>query len=178
MAEIFTQWAENHYWGYNFISVAEPPVRVESSDFLWETERGRRIWQDIPDADPPVKQRTLRLARMRRLARKFKAVLLHGGRTELRLLSQPVYRHPKDAEHDGAIFCFVHGNTNPEMVLLIREQDGRWQFMATRACLSGFEFTYNGKKMPFVRDNNKIAFAEYAPGEEPFLTEAQRYPWK
>jgi hypothetical protein len=71
---------------------------------------------------------------MRALAREFKAsVDLDKGGTELRLLSQPVFRY--ESEVDGALFAFVL-TTDPETLLMIEDRavDGRpvWHYAFAR----------------------------------------------
>jgi hypothetical protein len=75
---------------------------------------------------------------MRSLAREFRAsVDVEKGGTELRLLSQPVYRYESVAEGapDGALFAFVL-TTDPEALLLIEERatDGAsaWHYAFAR----------------------------------------------
>jgi hypothetical protein len=59
---------------------------------------------------------------MRALAREFKAsVDLENGGTQLRLLSQPLFRY--ESETDGALFAFVL-TTDPEVLLIIDDRVG------------------------------------------------------
>jgi hypothetical protein len=59
---------------------------------------------------------------MRALAREFKAsVDLENGGTQLRLLSQPLFRY--ESETDGAMFAFVL-TTDPEVLLIIEDRVG------------------------------------------------------
>ena len=71
---------------------------------------------------------------MRALAREFKAsVDLEKGGTQLRLLSQPLFRY--ESETDGALFAFVL-TTDPEALLIIDDRPGEgghaWHYAFAR----------------------------------------------
>jgi hypothetical protein len=69
---------------------------------------------------------------MRRQAERFRVVM--GGKepTEMRLLTQPVFRTTTELEDDTALFVFVQG-TDPECVLLLQATgEGKWQYALTR----------------------------------------------
>lgn len=75
-------------------------------------------WKEVPDAEPPHKQRALRLTQMRRIAERFH---IQGGmdrKFDGRLLPQPIFRTPAEAKVDIAVFAFVQG-TDPEAVLML-----------------------------------------------------------
>ena len=70
---------------------------------------------------------------MRQLARRFSAYERRPSRkdperprTELRLLPQPIHRYACESVGllDGAIFAFVHGGTNAQIVMLIEARRG------------------------------------------------------
>ena len=108
---------------HEFHSLATVPL-VASLDRqpLWHP-RGPGIRPEtIPGAPKPAASAAERLRQMRGLAREFKAsVDLEKGGTELRLLSQPLFRY--ESKSDGAIFAFVMA-TDPEALLLIDERTG------------------------------------------------------
>jgi hypothetical protein len=92
---------------------------------------GRDAWlpgvglvpRPIPGAPAPGAEPAERLRQMRALAREFKATFGEPpDRTELRALTQPLYRHEVAKSRqdvlDGALFGFVH-TTDPEVLLLI-----------------------------------------------------------
>jgi hypothetical protein len=108
---------------------------------------GREVWSPrepgvsfspIPGAPAPAGSAAERLRQMRTLARGFKARFdLPADQSELRLLSQPIYRyeaHRPDLA-DGALFAFVQ-TTDPEVLLLIeargRGRDVAWCFAFAR----------------------------------------------
>ena len=98
---------------------------------LTATRGGRTVWaprgpgvtpSPISGAPRPASTPSERLRQMRALARQFKAsVDLEKGGTELRLLSQPIFRY--ESEPDGALFAFVL-TTDPEALLIIDDRPG------------------------------------------------------
>jgi len=102
---------------------------------LTATRGGRTVWspkvagvtlRPIPGAPKVAATPAERLRQMRNLAREFRAsVDVEKGRTELRQLSQPVYRYEAQpgGSPDGALFGFVL-TTDPEAWLQIEERKG------------------------------------------------------
>ncbi len=98
---------------------------------LTATRSGQTVWapripgvipSPIPGAPRPASTPAERLRQMRALAREFKAsVDLETGGTQLRLLSQPLFRY--ESETDGALFAFVL-TTDPEVLLIIDDRPG------------------------------------------------------
>jgi hypothetical protein len=98
---------------------------------LTATRGGRTVWATrspgvtpsaIAGAPSPASSPAERLRQMRALAREFKGwVDLEQGGTQLRLLSQPLFRY--ESETDGALFTFVL-TTDPEVLLIIDERPG------------------------------------------------------
>ncbi len=77
----------------------------------------------VSGAAAPATTPAERLRQMRDLAREFHIVMeTESGRSDLRLLTQPVYRY--EAKTDGALFAFVL-TTDPEAWLLIEERERR-----------------------------------------------------
>ena len=89
---------------------------------------------------------------MKRMARDFTATKVErdGGRQEMRLLPQPIYRYAaeKNGVLDGAIFVMVQG-TDPEVFLLLeargKADEARWMFAPARMNSTGFEVRYRDK---------------------------------
>jgi hypothetical protein len=110
---------------------------------LTATREGRTVWapqgpgvtpKPIPGAHRPASTPSERLRQMRALAREFKAsVDVEKGGTDLRLLSQPIFRY--ESEADGALFAFVLA-TDPEALLMIDDRpDGgspTWHYAFAR----------------------------------------------
>jgi hypothetical protein len=110
---------------------------------LTGSRRGQTVWAPggpgitpapIPGAPRPAGAPSERLRQMRALAREFKtSVDLENGGTQLRLLSQPLFRY--ESETDGAIFAYVL-TTDPEVLLIIDDRVGSeghtWHFAFAR----------------------------------------------
>lgn len=105
----------------------------------WSSRAAEIARQWLPDVQPPAHDADQRPRQMRSLARRFTAYGIYGehGRTELRLLSRPVYRYSSEADGitDEAIFSMVK-DTNPHIELLIESAvDGdapRWRYACVR----------------------------------------------
>jgi hypothetical protein len=92
---------------------------------IWSPPRAGVAWHPVPGAARPAPTPAERLRQLRSMAREFHAsVDVDKKRTELRLLSQPVYRYDAGpAGSDGALFVFAL-TTDPEAWLLIEERPG------------------------------------------------------
>lgn len=114
-------------------SLSEQPLTLRQD----QTDRHRfppgLSWKPVPDTDAPVRQRTLRLTQMRRIAERFRVIgNPEANSFEARLLSQPIYRSPDKSPVDVAVFAFVQG-TDPEAVLVIEaEGDKAWKYALGR----------------------------------------------
>jgi hypothetical protein len=114
------------------------------------TVEGRLPWNWSPDkpgftpakligSPAPAATKNLRRLQMRALAKRFSAnENLYGDKGDLRLLTSPVwlYDSPDEGMLDGGLFVFVHGGTNPEVVLILEAMQGDkesfWQFGCAR----------------------------------------------
>jgi hypothetical protein len=93
---------------------------------VWSPPAAGVAWRPVPGAARPAATPAERLRQLREMAREFHAsVDVDKQRTELRLLSQPVYRYEAGAAagSDGALFVFAL-TTDPEAWLLIEERPG------------------------------------------------------
>lgn len=121
-----------------------------SAKVAWRSTGPGIEWRRVKDADEPSKSRALRLTQMRRMMSRVRAEI-ETGESELRLMSQPIYRYPEGAGVlDGAIFAFVMG-TDPELLAVLEAQTGRdgrseWSLgfvhftnAAVRAAIDGME---------------------------------------
>ncbi|HET6881853.1 MAG TPA: hypothetical protein VFI31_16935 [Pirellulales bacterium] len=127
-------------WSFCWTSLSGRPLDGQMEGGRSWTSRPADIApQWLLDAPPPADDADGRLRQMRQLARRFTAYRIYGehGRTELRLLSRPVYRYKSQVEGitDGAVFS-VMKDTNPHVELLIESAlDGdapRWRFACVR----------------------------------------------
>ncbi len=109
----------------------------------------------LPGAPAPADSRARRLLDMRRLGRAFSAhsIDFEGGRWELRLLPQPLYRYETgDDIHDGAVFSMVsNAGTDPEILLTFEvrdtQQGPRWHYAAARFSDLRLYLDHNGRRV-------------------------------
>ncbi len=132
------------HMSHEFHSLSPNGLRGTYEDkAVWKTDQPGLAFQDLPDAPEVAPTPAARLIQMRQLARRFTASSAdaEGKSTELRLLSQPVYRYesasaPTPTSHeDGGLFTFVQG-TDPEVWLLLEAtpagKSSRWQYGLVR----------------------------------------------
>lgn len=110
---------------------------------IWATKGAGLTWSPIPGASPPAAKGPERLKQLRSLAREFHVIMqTNQSPTELRLLSQPVYRY--GAETQGAMFAFVL-TTDCDAWLLIEERRTNnapaWHYAFAR--MNSFPLTAN-----------------------------------
>ncbi|MCA9054435.1 MAG: hypothetical protein KDA75_11390 [Planctomycetaceae bacterium] len=99
-------------------------------DSLWTCPAGEVERHRIAEA--PRSQRFARLSQMRSIAQGLD-VKMHAPRSDLRLLTQPVYRYSDSAEsvEDGALFTWVMG-TDPEVFALIEAFEDHFELVVAR----------------------------------------------
>jgi hypothetical protein len=110
---------------HEFESLAITPLTATNDGRVaWAPKAGGISWQPIPGAPAPAATPATRVRQMQTLAREFRA-FFDGveDKTELRLLSRPLYRYQTEGpEADtGALFAFVQ-TTDPEVLLLIESR--------------------------------------------------------
>jgi hypothetical protein len=126
-------------------------ARFEGKE-VWVSSEPGLAFGPLPEAPAPAAGKPQRLLQMRELSKACAATKRDrdGSQSELRLLTQPVYRYAKPEEGliDGAIFTMVQG-TDPELFLLLeaRESGGKpqWLLAATRMNSVAFELRYRDK---------------------------------
>jgi hypothetical protein len=127
---------------------------MRESEPAWDTGESDITFSELAHDSPPADKEGRRAQQMRDIARRFSADLVHPrkGRTELRLLTQPVYRYEMLPNEllDGALFAFVQG-TDPEVLLLIEaektEGGARWRYAASRMNMFGLHLALDGKQV-------------------------------
>lgn len=150
------QWFSPHtHMSHEFHSLHEQKVtgRYEDKE-VWTTSGAGVEFQAVGDAPPPTASAPQRLLQMKKLSKRFSAHKEErdGNRSELRLLTQPIYRYAADKQGvvDGALFAFVQG-TDPEVLLLLearRQEDATsWQFAAARMNGVGFELRFDDREV-------------------------------
>jgi len=123
-------------------------------------------WKPVPDADPPVASRPLRLTQMRRIAERFRVTGGDAKKFEARLLTQPIYRVPADARTDAALFAFVQG-TDPEVVLLVEAVNSTgWRYALARMTVVAIAADLNDARVWELPSNWSLRMAQ----DQPFRT--------
>lgn len=120
---------------FEFISFTDKKLELKADEqTAWRGDGGSASFAPIADAPQPATGENQRLGQLRALARRFSASEKHMGEYyDLRLLPQPLdrYTDKEQGVTDAAIFVFAFG-TNPELVMLIENAKGGWQFAAMR----------------------------------------------
>ena len=153
VASIFKWFSPHTHMSHEFHSLWEQPLQGKANGKdLWTVSEGGLKFAPLADAPAPAAGKGQRLLQMRELARACAVTKRErdGNVSELRLLTQPIFRYasPQGGIADGALFVFVQG-TDPEVFLLLeaREAGGKtqWQLAVTRMNGVGFELRYRDK---------------------------------
>jgi hypothetical protein len=160
-----------------FHSLSEDTVTAtRENKTVWGTQSAGITWQPVPGAAPPAATPAERLRQLRGLAREFHVVMMNldKSRTDLRLLTQPVYRY--EAKTDGAVFAFVL-TTDPDAWLLIEERSKgdapAWHFAFARMNSLGLIARHHNRDVweaawdPEYRIRSKPYFVLAAPAPVP-----------
>lgn len=145
---------------------AEPLVAEGGRRWNWRPQQPGFTPQAVTEAPVPGTTKSQRRQQMRSLAKRFSAnETMNGSRTELRLLTTPVwyYESPNEGIIDGGLFAFVHGGTNPETILILEatkdeENKTTWQFGCVRL---------GHAQMEVALDDLKVWSAETYYGSNP-----------
>ena len=128
---------------HELTSFSDEPLECRRGETaLWSPKAGGLLAQPLADAPSPAAGKPQRLAQMRSLARGFTANCHHPRTdepTELRLLTQPLYRYADEQGKivDGAIFAFVVSN-DPELFLILEavraqaDAEPQWRYSLAR----------------------------------------------
>jgi hypothetical protein len=133
-------------WPGNVVhSLAPEALRAEGTlGWNWAPTEPGFTPKRLEKVPPPAATKTLRRSQMRTLARRFTANQnWMGSRTELRLLPTSIRMYESadddstdDGLLDGGLFAFVHGGTNPEVILILEAVHGEtgdyWQYGCVR----------------------------------------------
>jgi hypothetical protein len=153
IGSLFKWFSPHTHMSHEFHALSERPVRARYGEAeVWSPKDAGLAFAAIPDSPAPAESATQRLLQMKRIAKDFTATKVQrdGGRQEMRLLPQPIYRYAaaKHEVQDGAIFVLVEG-TDPEVFLLVEARGkagrARWMFAAARMNSTGFEVRYLDK---------------------------------
>ncbi len=136
---------------------AEPIVGEGRGGSRWQSKEAGLTLEPVPDAPEPARSEVLRLAQMRDISRRFSSQIDREGMSEMRLLTQPVYRYEikdKDAGEvvDGAVFAFIWtAATDPEVLVVIEARrkgdDVRWHYALARFTNRAARVKYQGREI-------------------------------
>lgn len=129
-AELYGRAGTTFLLNHEFVALHEPKLRAKRDDFVWEPAEGNLRFQELRDAEPPVENRRLRLAQMRRMAEQFTATQTVGAsQIVLRLVATPLDRYEPsgNARADGTLFAFAWG-VNPEAVMFLESDGQKWLY--------------------------------------------------
>jgi hypothetical protein len=128
-------------------SLSEDPLILNEGDPKEHRFTPGIQWMDVPNAEAPHRQRSLRLVQMRRIAEQFRVFGKGNEPFEARLLSQPIFRVPAESPVENAVFAFVQG-TDPEAVLLIESKEASgWRYALGRMTTIAITAEFNKEKV-------------------------------
>ena len=149
-------------YGHAFHSLSGAALTAKLGEQLvWSPQAAGLALRPVDGAEPAAGDSRRRLAQLRSLAREFTAILWKGGaRSQLRMLTQPIYRYEPTAgaAKDGAIFAFTNTEfgTDPEALLILeaRESDGqlRWEYAFARFHYAEMSGNHRDKEVWRVED--------------------------
>ena len=114
----------NRNWLYCMASLSPGLIEIQwQSGRRWTAKKPGLELKPLLDAPTPAKTNVARLLQMKRLARRFSAVIYdpdRGTRGQMRLLPKPIHRYsaPETGLLDAALFGLTIG-TNPDLLLAI-----------------------------------------------------------
>ncbi len=105
---------------HEFHSLADSDdVRASKDNVqLWSAGEAGIAWQSLANSPVPAATRPARLIQMRQLARRLSARITAEEASDLRLMTNPLYRYPENAATDGGLFAYCMA-TDPEVILLV-----------------------------------------------------------
>lgn len=124
-----------------FHSLATVPIRAAvGTKNVWNPRRRGITYNQLKEVANVANRKSLRLAQMRSIARRFRAEREdpNGNLTQLRFLPNPVFEYTSDVKGvlAGAIFAFVD-QTDPEVWLILEARqsengDRAWHYALAR----------------------------------------------
>jgi hypothetical protein len=154
--EIFTVNLEKKVtgWPSNVVhSLSTDLVRPQGTSWDWAPEKPGLELKKLVGVPEPAATSTFRRIQMRTLAKRFTSDETYRGRHQLRLLSTAVhlYDSADDGILEGGIFAFVHGGTNPELMLILeaieQNQEKHWQFGCARLTHGSVRVNFDEKEV-------------------------------
>jgi hypothetical protein len=154
---------------HEFHSLSERPLQpIKLAGTLWQPKMAGVEFGDVAGAPRPHESDKMRLLQMRNIAREFSGAMKDGDDvTELRLLTQPIFRYRSEEREvvDGAIFAMVWQGTDPEVLLLLEARGGdadpRWQFALAR---------FNFRELWVKRKDKEVWRVDVARQDDNYVT--------
>src|SRR5262245_29854678 len=181
VSTIFKWFSPHTHMSHEFHSLSEQAVRgkYEGAE-KWVVEKPGVRFVAWPEPPPPAAGIAQRLSQMRDFLRACTVTKRErdGNLTEMRLLTQPIYRYeaPRPGPLDGALFVFVQG-TDPELFLLLedREVNGKpqWQYAPARMNSVALDLKHRDKSVWSVEI---MPTAEFTSHREAYTTFMHRMP--
>lgn len=126
VAQIYLYPKTNDDWRIELQSLCDGPMEFRSDrSGTWQPKVPGVKWHKLENKAPkPSDRKTIRLAQMRKIARRFRGDDTIANNSILRLMPNPSIRYdaPKKGVIDGALFLMVNG-TDPEMMLQIEVRE-------------------------------------------------------
>jgi hypothetical protein len=111
-----------HEW-HSLLKASDATAR-RGEKLLWTSGEPGIDWQSLADLPEPAATRSGRLVQMRGIARRLSVGIESADESELRLMSQPLFRYAEKTPSaiDGAVFAFAM-TTDPELLVLLEASD-------------------------------------------------------
>jgi len=148
-------------YGHAFHSLSDQPITATySGQTIWSPKAAGLEFRPVEGAEAVAEDSRRRLVQLRSLSRDFSAVQWKGARSQLRMLTQPIYRYePRSrACKDGAIFAFTNTEfgTDPDALLILeaRQVEGklRWEYAFVRFHYAELSGNHQGQEVWRVKD--------------------------
>ncbi len=155
IASLYRWYVDKQKFHAEFKSLSLAPLKAtRGGNVVWEPRKAGLEFRELAGEEPPAESANRRLKQMRDFARRFsgKVVPPDESATELRLLTQPLYRYERTPQElvDGALFVFVQG-TDPEIVLLIEAEKttngARWRYAVGRLNMFELRLSLDDKEV-------------------------------
>jgi hypothetical protein len=141
-------------WPSNVVhSLSTDLIRPEGTSWDWAPEKPGLELKKLVGVPEPAATSKFRRIQMRTLAKRFTSDETYQGRHELRLLPTAVhlYDSADDGILEGGVFAFVHGGTNPELMLIVeaieKDNEKYWQFGCARLTHGSVRVNFDGKEV-------------------------------
>jgi hypothetical protein len=107
-----------HEW-HSLLESSDVTAR-RSDKLLWTSDEPGIVWQSLAGLPVPAATRSARLIQMRGIVRRLSVGIETSEESELRLMSQPLFRYAEKTPGaiDGAVFAFGMA-TDPELLVLL-----------------------------------------------------------